>query len=533
MRIKHYILISLLVSFFLPVNAALDEATTDWLNKLDASLAKRSYYEKLRVDRIQKLKDGLAASKAEGKEFDQMYALYNEYKSYCYDSARHYSYVCLDLATRQHNDQYIAQSKLAISFSLISAGILSEAQDVIKTINQKALNDSLLREYYEINSQLWRSMADYVREDPFYTKYITRSNAYLDSVKQISTPNSCLWWSVTGSRQMRDHEYQKALESFENVLKDCGDDLHLRAKTMAEMAWAHIWLEHENKAIAYFAQSAIADNETATREITALYHLSRLIFKHGEQERASAYVHQALEDINFYGTRLRKVEINDILPIIEQDRFDVMRGQRNWLFVVSALFVILLLGCLWSYWMIRKKNQKLTEARETIAGQLEQLKRSNLQLQEDDKIKNAYIGRSFYTNAEFIAKLEKLYMTIDRKIAARQFEDLRSMMKLSNLNTERENMYEAFDQTFLKLFPDFVERYNALFEEKDRKMPANEHSLTSEMRIFALIRLGINDSERIAKFLDYSVHTVNTYKTRIKNRSTVDNEQFESVIMEI
>ena len=94
-------------------------------------------------------------------------------------------------------------------------------------------------------------------------------------------------------------------------------------------------------------------------------------------------------------------------------------------------------------------------------------------------------------------------------------------------------MYEAFDQTFLKIYPDFVEKFNLLFEEKDRKMPPNEQSLTSEMRIFALIRLGITDSERIAKFLNYSVHTVNTYKTRIKNRSTVENELFENKIMEI
>ncbi|WP_028902428.1 DUF6377 domain-containing protein [Prevotella sp. P6B4] len=533
MKIKNRILICVLVLFVLPVHASLDKTTADWLDKLDASLAKRSYFEKQRIDRIQNLKDGMAKAQAEGREFAQTYALFDEYKSYRYDSARHYAYVCLDIATRQHQDQEIAQAKLAIAFSLISAGILSESLDIIKTIDKTQLSSGLLKDYYEINSQLWRSMADYVKEDPFYTKYITWSNAYLDSVKQVVPSNSCIWWSVTGSRQMRDHEYQKALASFENVLNGCGNDLHLRAKTMAEMAWAHIWLEHEDKAIVYFAQSAIADNETATREITALYHLSRLIFKKGEHERASIYVHQALEDVNFYGTRLRKVEINDILPIIEQDRYDMMRGQRNWLFVVSGLFIILLLACLWSYRTIRRKNQKLTEARETIAGQLEQLKRSNLQLQEDAKIKNAYIGRSFYTNAEFITKLEKLYMAIDRKIATRQYEDLRSMMKLSNLNSERENMYEAFDQTFLKLFPDFVERYNALFEESERKMPPNKHSLTSEMRIFALIRLGINESERIAKFLDYSVHTVNTYKTRIKNRSLIDNEQFESVIMEI
>jgi DNA-binding NarL/FixJ family response regulator len=110
---------------------------------------------------------------------------------------------------------------------------------------------------------------------------------------------------------------------------------------------------------------------------------------------------------------------------------------------------------------------------------------------------------------------------------------LRSTLKESALNAERENMYAAFDQTFLKLFPQFVERYNALFEEDDRKLPADEESLTSEMRIFALIRLGITDSERIANFLNYSVHTVNTYKTRIKNRSFVANEEFERMIMEI
>ncbi|MBQ6651823.1 MAG: response regulator transcription factor, partial [Prevotella sp.] len=136
-------------------------------------------------------------------------------------------------------------------------------------------------------------------------------------------------------------------------------------------------------------------------------------------------------------------------------------------------------------------------------------------------------------NAEFITKLEKLFATVNRKIATRQYEDLRNTTSQTTLNNERKNMYQSFDETFLKLFPDFVEKYNMLFEEKDRKKPSKENTLTSEMRIFALIRLGINDSERIARFLDYSVHTVNTYKTRIKNRSLVENEQFEQKIMEI
>lgn len=517
----------------LPVSVSADRQMDDWLHKLDESLANRDKYEQKRVERINSLKENMDYAKTHGKEFEQLYSLYNEYKSYCYDSARHYAYASLEVAQLEKNENNILQAQNAIAFSLISAGILSEAHEVMKSIDRRKLSGALLNEYYDNYGRLWRSMADYVKEEPFYTKYITLSNAYLDSLKKITPENTMLWWSLNGSRQMRDHLFQDALASFSKVLQLCGDDKRQQAMTAAEMAWAYIFLNDEDKAIEYFAQSAIADNETATREITALYHLSRLIYKRGDYERASTYVHQALEDVNFYNSRLRKVEINDILPIIEQDRYNALRSQRNWLFATTALFVILLLAILWSYWFIKKKNRKLTEARETIAGQLDMLQEANRLLKEDDKIKNAYIGRSFYTNAEYIAKLEKLFLTIDRKIAARQFDDLRSMMKLSTLNAERENMYEAFDQTFLKLFPDFVARYNELFEEKDRRVPSNDHSLTSEMRIFALIRLGINDSERIAKFLDYSVHTVNTYKTRIKNRSIVENDQFENRIMAI
>ena len=535
---KHFFYTLFLLLFGWQMGMYADE-TIDWLSKLDKSLANRDKFEKIRVDRIDALKrelfevEKLPNKKSNDRYYELMYSLYNEYKSYCYDSAHHYAYECLAIASFNNQKDRIVEASNAVAFSLISAGFLTEANEVLKSIDRRELSGRLLEDYYEHNSQLWRAQADYVREEPFYTKYITISNNYLDSLKQIVPQKSARWWSFQGSRQMRDHQFQQALESFGKVLALCDSDLHMKAMTTAEMAWAYIYLDNEDKAIEYFAQSAIYDNETATREITALYHLSRLIYKKGDHERASVYVHQALEDVQFYNSRLRKIEIGDILPIIERDRYEAVSSQRNWLIAASCLFVLLSAVILYSYWFIRKKNRNLTEARETIASQLVQLQAANRQLKEDDKIKNAYIGRSFYTNAEFIAKLEKLYLMIDRKIVARQYDDLRSMMKLSNLNTERENMYEAFDQTFLKIFPDFVQQFNLLFEEKDRRVPANENSLTSEMRIFALIRLGINDSERIAKFLNYSVHTVNTYKTRIKNRSIVENELFEKKIMEI
>lgn len=539
MKMKYIFLFFFISLLGTPISVQAEGGISEWLSKLDNSLAKRDQYENQRLERINQLKrelesiEKLPNKKSNDRYYELMYGLYDEYKSYCYDSAHHYANECINLAKFNHQEDRIFEASNAVAFTLISAGFLTEANEMLKSIDRSKLYGRLLENYYEHNSQLWRAQADYVREEPFYTKYITQSNAYLDSLKEMLPANSARWWSCQGSRQMRDHQYQQALESFYKVLSLCDSDLHTKAMTTAEMAWAYIYLDNEDKAIEFFAQSAIYDNETATREITALYHLSRLIYKKGDHERASVYVHQALDDVQFYNSRLRKIEIGDILPIIEQDRYEAVSSQRNWLIAASCLFVLLSAVVLYSYWLIRKKNRILTEARETIATQLNQLQTVNRQLKEDDKIKNAYIGRSFYTNSEFIAKLEKIYLMIDRKIVARQYDDLRSMMKLSTLNAERENMYESFDQTFLKIFPDFVQKFNLLFEEKDRKLPPNDHSLTSEMRIFALIRLGISDSERIAKFLNYSVHTVNTYKTRIKNRSIVENEQFENYIMEI
>jgi hypothetical protein len=197
--------------------------------------------------------------------------------------------------------------------------------------------------------------------------------------------------------------------------------------------------------------------------------------------------------------------------------------------VALLAIVILLFGT----WIIRRQMRKLQEARRIIEQRNQEMQLANDKLCEANAIKDEYIGRTFYINAEYINKVEKLYKTIDRKIAARQYEDLRSTLKESTLNAERNSMFADFDETFLKLFPDFVRQFNLLFDEKDRRLPKDEKSLTSEMRIFALIRLGITEIERIANFLDYSVYTIKTYKTRVKNKSIVDNDLFEQRIMEI
>ncbi len=211
----------------------------------------------------------------------------------------------------------------------------------------------------------------------------------------------------------------------------------------------------------------------------------------------------------------------------------MVENQRNNLIIFAAVVSLMFILVLVSTIIIYKQVKKLRRAKRTIQSQNKSLQSTNSKLIEANEIKDEYVVQSLYGRSEYIDRLESLYKTINRKVKARQFDDIHSYLKESDLKKERENMYSSFDQTFLRLFPDFIEEYNRLFKPEDVISFDLNKGLTPELRIFALIRLGIHESERIARFLDYSVNTINTYKTKVKNKSIIPNEQFEQKIMEI
>ena len=263
---------------------------------------------------------------------------------------------------------------------------------------------------------------------------------------------------------------------------------------------------------------------------------------------------QALEDAEFYNARQRKVQVSNIFPIIEAERFQVIQQQKNNLLIYLAALSLLLVLLSFAVFVILKQtsrlnkakkliqqqnvelldsNKELTKSQEKIQRQNNELLLINEKLKETQRIKEEYIGYFFSANSSYLEKMEEYRKLVARKIKNKQAEELLQINSSTSFQQERENMFDLFDQIFLKLFPDFVNQYNQLFNPEDRVILKNEHILNAELRIFALIRLGISESERIAQFLDYSVHTVNNYKTKVKNRSFVPNELFEQRIMQI
>jgi len=251
----------------------------------------------------------------------------------------------------------------------------------------------------------------------------------------------------------------------------------------------------------------------------ALRNLANLFYEKGEERRAYRYIIEALNQASYYNARHRQLEIGQILPIIERDRMNMIKKQRDRTVIFSCFISVLLVALILAL-------RRLNIARLTIRN-------SNEKLIEANKIKDEYIADFFNQNSEYIEKIEHLQKWFNRMVVTKQFEALRKFPEYINIQNERDVLYERFDRMFLKLFPNFVEEFNKLLVDGEQIQVKDDQLMNMDLRIYALIRLGINDNEKIASFLNYSVNTIYTYKTKIKGKARSSSDEFKQKVMEI
>ncbi|MFT3738655.1 MAG: DUF6377 domain-containing protein [Breznakibacter sp.] len=549
------IFLPVLILAFCPCTLLGNElSATAELKGLDKAVEHKERFEKEKLDRIRQLSreltgQGLAAP----GRYGLCEALCNEYQSFKYDSAYVYSQRMLASALQMGDGAKIAESKIAVANSCISAGLYKEAFEVANSIDTVSIDDAARTSLYSLFSTMYMEMAIFVHADPFLDDYRSKSRHYTQRVLAMAGPGQNVILEKLRMCQLNE-DYDQLISLAEAYLSSNTEKTRLRAMVASLLGFAYRTKGDDTKAIVHFTHAAILDLEMSIKETAAIRQLAEILFSMGDVERAYEYANIALSDANFYNARHRKIEIGNVLPIIDSGRFDIIKRQKNQLwvyFIVSSmLFIVVLLAAILIFNQMKKlaaarlvilqkndelsnRNGELLSSQQQIGRQNEELHRTNNKLVEANRIKDEYIGYFFSINSTYIEKIEHLHKMVVKKVRNRQLDDLLQLSDSPELQMERENMYVLFDQTFIKLFPDFVARYNQLFQEEDRIVLKHESILNAELRIFALIRLGVTETERIAKFLNYSVHTVNNYKTKAKNRSLVSNDQFETKIMEI
>lgn len=511
-------------------------AQSDPLSQLDEALSQKATFVAQKEKTIQKLKKRLQANPNATPEtrFEIVNALYRQYRSYIYDSAFTYAQHLIQLGYEIEDANRIGYAKTQLGFTTLSAGMFKESFDTLNTVKISDLLDSTKLDYYGLMARSLYDICDY-NSDPYYCDvYVGMADKYIEFATSLADPQSYNFYYLNGLQNLRiqrSDEAMKYLSRLEN--SEVPMTNHQYAITASTLSFLHLKLGDTTEAINLLAKACISDIESAIKETSAMTSLAELLFRRGEVERAYQYINHSMDDARFYGAKQRISQVGAILPIIAASRLNTVEDERQALLgytlgltLLSILTISFAISTIIQFRKIKKQDLEIRE-------NYRRLEEINTSLSEANKIKEEYLGYYFNINSEYIEKIEKFKRSVDQKLIQKKYEEIRFVMSKIDLKKEREELYYSFDKVFLKLFPDFVEIFNSYFEEENKIVLENDQLLNTELRIFALIRMGVTDSDKLAKILGYSVNTIYSYKNRIKSKSFLPNDEFEKKIMEI
>jgi hypothetical protein len=513
------------------------------LKELDETIDNRQLFENEKQESIARLKRDLLETRDAHKRTEIYCSLFDEYKNYQYDSAFVYAKLIEKSALQESGKvEYRAKAQVALLHCFKSVGFFNEAVDVIRAFDPKGVPAPICAEFFFLGAATWQNLSSFVSgTEALASKYDEEKLACYDKVLEYAAPDSYLYGYANLDKMLIENYSDSLAISARDAFIVTNDwDDHQKAVQYSILSEAYNKVQRYDEAVYYRALSAILDIRSCTHETTSAKVLAGHMYARGDIDRAFKYIQQAQYDAEFYNTRLRKAEINTILPVIENGRYSWLNNQRLLLFVILfviagllALTVVLLL-------VLRSRNKVLAQTHADLAEKTNLLELSNLslteaiaKLREANEIKDQYIIQSLYGNTVFVNEVNDAVNEAVRDITLKRPDEARSTLYHIGIKKERARIAASFDTAFLKLFPNWLDEFNSLFPKESEIRLAEDGTMPMDVRIFALMRLGIDNAAEVAKYLNLSIDTVYVYKARLKGKALVDKDEFDSRIMAI
>lgn len=516
------------------------------LVELKKTIEAAANYDAAKLREIETLKRSLPAGTSLSNKFAHYERIYDAYKIFSYDSAYSYARSLVRIAGEMRDPGHTAAAQLKLSFILLSAGLYKETYDSLGSISNRHIPDSLKGEYFSMQGRYYFDLAGYANDHYHSVDYDIQGVRFIDSALLYYPQQSFEYIYYSGLRNFKTSKVNEAATFFGQLLNDPQLTYHQYALTASTLSGIYLQQGNMNKGIELLILATVADIKSSTKETVAIFHLAELLYKIGDLQHAAMCIESAIANAEFYGARQRKLQASSILPLIEGERINGIEKQKSILIKYAIVVTLLVLTLLILAWIILRQVKKLKHAQFalTLANERQheinlQLEQSNLQLAEvndklaeSNKIKEEYLGYFFNVDSEFYGKIGKIKSTIEQKLVERRYEDIRFFLNKIDTRKEKEELLLSFDKIFLKLFPRFVDEVNALLRSDERIVLKEGELLSTDLRIFALMRMGVTDPEKIAQILEYSVKTIYSYKSRLKNKALV-SDTFEEKVMRL
>mgnify|MGYP002314331814 FL=1 len=525
-------LLAVAVSAWFAVQAV-GQDTASLLDTLDITLRESHKYIDARRAKIAGLKAELARAATDAERYRLTGRLREEYRSFDIDSALYFANEKMAAARRIGNASYISDARMNLAEMSGVYGMYKEALDYIDSVDKGVLDVYQMEYYYHVYRNIYGLMADNCSNAVIKKRYLALTDSYRDSILLVNSPGSFNYVIVKADKDNVHGRYDEAIKILKGAYSKF-DNIHGKALLDYSLAMAYAGKGDTANEKRHLILSAINDIRSGIREYTSLRLLAVMLYKEGDVDRAYAYMTRCMDDAAACNSLWRIYEVQKVFPIINKVYHHKLDRQRRVIFCSLVFIILLTLFLAVAILVIKKQMRKVSAARRQAQEANVRLKELNRELSESSHIKEEYIAHYIDQCSLYIDKMDKyrkhLQKVAQKGGAKELFDEIRSKSFIDN---ELKDFYAQFDDSFLNLFPNFVDDFNNLLVPEQRIRLKPGEKLNTELRIFALIRLGISSSTKIANFLRYSVTTIYNYRVRLRNAAAGDREKFDDAVMMI
>lgn len=539
------------VSAVHPTTASIDSI----LQCIDEAISVSDQYVQKKKERIAYLKSRADQAETLSAKYELTYQLYAEYLPFVNDSAIYYLERCSDIALQMGDDSKAGGCLSLTALCCSNAGMYVESEAILKTINPEKLHGIDLGLYYYASGHISSELAYYGKFENMRRQYAeTSTNYFLLAQNYLPTGhkyhNQCREMLAQGRKDFRQ------------ALAISNEWLHNVKPGSPEYALISFYRYLDYKALGdsiqmmySLGESVLADIRNAVMDQGSMWEMANLLMANGDVDRSYRYICFTSDCADRFGSRQRLSYISPLLSRIAQVyKAKEERSNRSLRYTITAISILSLLLLIALVYVHRKRNQlaitrdhlalsnnqlqdtnaHLSSLNNQLSSLNSQLTTLNSQLSEANRVKDEYVGRFLSLCSIYIDRLEDIRKKVIKRVKNKQYAELVELTRSVEFsNKESNELYANFDTAFLQLFPTFVDDFNALLKPQNRITQPDNNTLNTPIRIFALIRLGISDSSKIAEFLHYSVNTIYNYRANIKNGAVGDRTEFEDNVKKI
>lgn len=522
----------------------------DLYEQLDQAIEQSQYYINQKESRITKIKKQSRQGHTPPQLLTAYYKLYEEYKTYKSDSSIYYIHQAIDLAKRNNMKSDITKLRSLLALQYSTSGAFTEALHVLQSIDKKTLNNSNKKDYYIAFYHVYGELGftniniDTELSQEFYSK----QDCYRDTLFSILSPNSEDYLMRKEVLLTNQNKLKEALKINDIRLSKCKKGSHEYGIVAYYRYLIYRSLKDEDMVKYWLLQSAICDVKCAINDQASLWILAEILSKEKDVERSYKYINFSWKANKKFCTRIRSWQISPVLGTIDHNyQAELKKANHRLIFAIICVSLLVIALALLTFYVnkqksylsnarneLKKTNTQLEELNNKQSSTNGMLKASNDKLNESNGVKEEYIGQFLGACSHYIDKLDKMRLNVNKMVKNKQYNELYSMTKSSEVKEqELEELYANFDKVFLNLFPNFVEDLNGLLKEECQIHLSSPNKLSAIVRVFALIRLGIDDSTKIAEFLHYAVNTIYNYRAKLRNGAINDRNEFEKKVREL